>query len=419
MNFLSKKSYFRSLAFILLITASFLPVVANNLPPVIGSYRFLWAPIWLLSLLIFYPQILKHKLIIYLLLYGLIFLFILFNSLWINMREWDRKMITDEYYTFIVSISVIAYFRISTDYVGLAWLSRLAGVFIVITALLSIISSFIDPMYARNLSGNWYGTEEKEYFSRLGGGAYGFAGALVALFPVGIYFFRNNNLVRLPKIIIAAIIIVCFFSLIRMQIFANILIAFFSLIFSMLGSKRIKRSVIISGIVLLIILLIPTSYYSGLLSSASTYFEPNSETYSKLNDLSSFVSDDYEPDATGAGGRLARYPLLTNAFLATPFLGHYTSPEITDIGPGGHLYWMNKLTIFGILGFVPFLLIHYIFIRSSLRYVNKEYLFYYLISVVSIIILGLFKNLAGREMWFVYFVILPGFFNLPLLKNRI
>lgn len=414
---LDKRSYFRFLSLVV-ITLTFLPLFYNNLPPIIGSYRYVWAPIWILSLLIFYRQILKHKLIIYLLLYGLIFLVILLNSLWIHMREWDRNMITDEYYTFIVSISVITYFRICKDFNGLAWLSRLAVLFILITSVLSIFSSFIDPMYARNLIGNMYLTEEREYFSRLGCGTYGFATALVALFPMSIYYLRNNELIGLSKILIMAIIILFFFTLIRMQIFANILVATFSTIFSILGSKRIKRSVIISGIVLLIILLTPVSYYSRLLSSASRYFEPYSETYYKLNDLSSYLSDDYESDGTGTGGRMDRYPMLMNAFLINPFLGYYLTPEVNDIGSGGHLYWMNKLTILGIFGFVAFLLIHYIFIKSNLKYFNKEYLYYYVLSVISILILGLFKNLTGRETWFLYFVLLPGLFYLPLLMRK-
>ena len=71
-----------------------------------------------------------------------------------------------------------AYFRTSQDYKGLAILVKWTMILVGITAIMSIISSVIDPFYARKLiAGEGVGD-----IIKFGGGAYGFASALVCLF---------------------------------------------------------------------------------------------------------------------------------------------------------------------------------------------------------------------------------------------
>lgn len=411
---LNKTLYFRILAFILIITTPFLPVISNNLPPILGSYRFLWAPIWLLSALIFYPKIYLNKQFLYLISYGVIVILFLLNTLWSEIRDWDRSMVREEFYIFTVALSVIFYFRLSKDYIGLALLMKWTMLFILITAILSIFSSFIDPLYARKLTGNEFDQEQRDYFLRFGGGNYGFGVGIICLFPIMIYYYRNNKISIFKKSHIVIFGIICFLTLVRMQIFANVLIAFLSIVISLLGSKNSKKSLFLIGMFIFIFIFIPASFYSDILKSISDYFDPKSEMYYKLNDLSDFMISG-SLDETGTGDRISRYPLLINAFLSDPFLGYYVTNHSIDIGLGGHLYWMNKLTIFGIIGFIPYIFIHYLFIKNSLKFFNKEYSFYYLVSVSSILVLGLMKNLVGREMWFTYFIILPGSYYLPIL----
>jgi hypothetical protein len=408
--------YFRSFSIILIIT-SLLPILDNNLPPIIGSYRFLWAPIWLLSIALFYPKIFLNKQVIYFMLYGIIFIQLFLNILWKDMLDWDKLMVKEEYYIFAVSLSVIFYFRISKDYRGLAILVKWSMIFIGLTAIMTIYSSILDPMYARNMIGGVYSKTQLEYFLRLGGGNYSYAGALIGIFPILIYYYRNSRISIFERKYIMAFGIICLIALIRMQIFANILMALISIIISLLGSKKVTKSIIFICIFFLIILLMPSSLYSKALINISHYFNSKSDIYFKLTDMSNFIVNN-NVEETAAGIRVARYPLLLKGFLTNPFLGYYFTPNKVDIGAGAHLYWMNKLTIFGLFGFIPFVLIHLFFIKSNLKYFNKEYSFYYLISSFSILSLGLMKNLAGREMWFFYFVVFPGLYYLPLLRRQ-
>ena len=97
------------------------------------------------------------------------------------------------------------------------------------------------------------------------------------------------------------------------------------------------------------------------------------------------------------------------------FFGHFFEKNDYNIGPGAHLYFMYRLTAFGILNFVLFFWIFIKHIKYNIRIFSQSFSFYFLLSALSIIILGLIKNLAGRELWYMYFFILPGLYYLPLL----
>src|ERR1035438_8093697 len=144
-----KRGYFYFISF-MIMASTFLPLVTANV-------RFLtnglwWSIIWLFSLIVFKPQIFQNKLLLFVLLYGLIFL-ILLNTLWVNVDEWNKNQITLEWYDILVAVSVLAYFRIEQDYFRFAKLVKWTMIFIFITAIITIIIARIDPMYVRNLVG--------------------------------------------------------------------------------------------------------------------------------------------------------------------------------------------------------------------------------------------------------------------------
>ena len=107
-------------------------------------------------------------------------------------------------------------------------------------------------------------------------------------------------------------------------------------------------------------------------------------------------------------GRYARYPLLMQSFLSNPIWGGKEW--------NGHLFWMNKLAVYGLLGTLPFIYIIYYYVKN-IKYFDDEFSFYFLLSIFSIIGLGLMKALMGRELWYTFFIILPGFYYLQYLKQ--
>jgi hypothetical protein len=135
----------------MLMASTFLPLVTNNVRFITND--FWWSIIWLFSLIVFKPQVFQNKLILFVILYGVIFILILLNTLWVNVDEGNKHQITEEWYDVLVALSVLTYFRIEQDYFRFAKLVKWIMIFIFITAVMSIVVSLMDPMYVRDLTG--------------------------------------------------------------------------------------------------------------------------------------------------------------------------------------------------------------------------------------------------------------------------
>ncbi len=396
----------------MMLFSTFFYLLFINLPPIIGSHH-LWTIIWFLSIIFLYPKIFKNKLFIFLLIYGFFIILILLNTLWANIDPWLKKQIINEFYVFSVAISVLTYFRLEQDYEGFALIIKWTLLFIFFSAVMSIITAYIYPLYARDLTGIDAFNESERVkileYTKYGGGNYSFATALVCLFPMLIYLYKSNDNSIFKKYQILLMGIIFFYALIKMQIVANILVAFIIIILSLLGRKNLKKSISIYIILLIIIVAIPSHIYAELFYNAATIFDTNSEIYFKLNEMGTFFITGGTVENNAISGRYARYPLLMQSFLSNPLWG---GKEWNH-----HLFWMNKLAVYGLLGTLPFIYIIYYYVKKNIKYFDDEFSFYFLLSIFSIIGLGLMKALMGRELWYTFFIILPGFYYLQYLKQ--
>lgn len=418
------QKYFHFLV-MMLMGSTFFPLLFNNLPAFIRSHH-VWATIWVFSLIVFHPKLLITKTMLYVLTYGLL-LFLAVQSIWRNIDDWNYTMLFYEFYDIAIAVSIITYFLQRKDYIGLAKITKWSIIFLFITAVMTIFSSAIDPMYARNFSAkdavSAIKYEEILSFKHYGGGTYSTAGAFMCLFPLLVYSYKNIKISYLSKKQLITFILIVFFALIGMQILTNILIAIAFFLLALFAEKIGNKSIFIISILIISLALIPKMVYVDSLFTIGKYFENNAELKYKFNDLAIFIKSDgdYENVKSGAGARAERYPMLFKAFVKSPILGCFFHSDKLSSGYntlGGHLHWMNKLAVTGIIFFVLFLFIPLNFIRNNLLYFNSQYKFYYILASLSIISYGLFKTITGRETWFAFFILLPGFYYLPLLKKQ-
>jgi hypothetical protein len=139
--------------------------------------------------------------------------------------------------------------------------------------------------------------------------------------------------------------------------------------------------------------------------------------YYKLNDFAVFVENPDIDPSTGAGARAERYPLLYNALINSPVLGNTSYRSHLNIESGAHLYWMNRLALWGIPGFLFFIFMLYKIYRSISSLFDANYSFYYFLSVMAFVFLGLIKAIGGSEPWLILIVVIPGLYFLPLLEE--
>lgn len=421
---ITKKRYFRFIA-LMLMASAFLPVLFNNLPPFIRSHH-IWTILWSFSLFIFYPAILKTKAILSVVFYSS-FVIISINTIWIDMDEWNKQALIQELYSIFIGVTVITYFYYNREYRDLAYITKWSIVFLSITAVMSIVSAIIDPMYARNIIGASSIRSSSEFelimsYKKYGGGGYGTAIAFMGLIPVVLYYYKNDLLLFIRRKYIIIFIILLYMALLSMQIFANIVLVFAVLPLLIVETRNRNVTLFIILIFLIALLVIPKTAYIDMLEIASSYFNHDSDLNFKLRDLSLFLEGGNPFDrSTGAGARAERYPMLWDSFIQSPVFGCFYLTDHRGNGymhAGGHLHWMNKLTVTGIAGLLIFSFVVFSLIKNQIRNTKADYRYFYFISIALMLGYGLFKAIAGREMWYTFFILLPGIYYLPLLNKK-
>ena len=414
---LTKTRYLNFLASLLLVMI-FLPIFTNNLPRYIGSIHFI-ALLWFLSLIFIDDYVLKNKFFIGTVVLLITIQYVLYNTIWSYIGSDPLVQHFSEHYAIILALSLFTYFNKSEK--SRAYLGKLTYWLIgciVITCFTTIYITSINPMYVRDIVGSAVsGITQTEitWFKRYGAGAYGFATLLVIILP-GIIYLRKIDYLKIKTTFFLIILIV--FTLIRMQIMANILTASLLIIISFFGVKKLKRSIPIVLFILIIALIIPPYIYSNFFGYLSQYFDSNSNVYFKLNDLGLFFDTIGSSINTATSSRFDRYPLLLQALNENIFFGAFSVTSSHYWASGFHLYWMYKLGSFGIIGLMLYISIHYKYVKINLKIFDETYMFYFLVSVVGFVLLGLMKNIAGRNAWVGYFVLLNGIYYIPKNKKR-
>lgn len=410
MQNLTNQKYFYYIAFMLMLT-TFLPIVTYKLPVYIGSH-FLWTIIWGVSLLFLKPQVFIQKLMLSVIVYGL-FLLIMIYLFWTDMDAWNVKALWVEYYQIVVGCSMITYFHLSKDYLSLAKLVKWVMIFIFISSIITIFYyTQIEKTTERIRWDEW-----NEGAKRFGYATYGMAIAMMSIVGVLMYMYKNKILnFKYIWIFVLFLIVITIF---RIQLVANIILTAFLLVLSIVSVENRKTTLIILSIIGIIFLLIPQSTYINLLQRLSVVFANFHEISYKLNDMALYLEFGEYIDENAVAGRMGRYTMLLNTFQEHPIMGCYfmqISPSY--LGETVHLHWMNKIVVTGIIGFIFFISIIIRFIKDQTKYLKGNYQYYFIISILTILIYGFFKTIAGRECWYMFFVILPGIYYFPLLNNK-
>lgn len=407
---LKTETFFQVVLFLLMLT-TFLPIVSFRLPAFIGSHHF-WTILWGVSLLFLKPKVFIQKLMLLVILYGL-FLFIMLRFFWFDMNAWNVNALWVEYYQIAVGCSIITYFHVSKDYLSLAKLVRWVLIFIAITSVLTIF--FYTQIVETTERLVW--EEWNEGSKKYGYATYGMAIALMSVMGVLIYLFKNKIL-HLKYVWLFVFFIVAI-ALIRIQLFTNIMLAAFLIPLSLVSVKNRKTSFIILAIIGLIFILIPQAFYINILYKLSVVFADFNEISFKLKETAIYLDLGKYVDRNAVAGRAERYTWLLRTFSEHPIMGcFFMQKSPTYIEASGHLHWMNKLVVTGVLGIVFFVPIVIQFIKQQLQIIKGNYQFYFILSIISILLYGFLKTIAGREAWYMFFVILPGIYYLPLLNKK-
>lgn len=399
------------------LASTSLYIIFRNLPSVFGSFMAFWTPITLLVIFISRPGVFLKSNMKLLYLYGIISIGILQYTLWKYMSEWNRIRVLYEYIYFIVFTSVLNYYVLRKEYHKLAWIGKWTFIFILITLVTTNIALFFFPTIVRDSANTSdFSTLQNRIYNYLGSMDYSYAQAIICLIPVLAFNIKNNRILVFKPQILKLILILIIITELRSQVFANILVTLIITGLSFINRSN-KKALLAFSILGILIISLPSYVYSNLFYSLSTFFSESSVLNAKLSSLSEFILNPEINESTDLGARAERYPLLFNALMTSPLMGYSSYHNPVSIAAGAHLFWMNRLTIWGIPGFLFFIFILYRLLKSISSGFDNDFRYFYKLSVFSICILGLAKAVGGREPWLLLIVVIPGLYYFPLLEN--
>lgn len=400
-------SFFRLLS-ILTLGSLYLPVVFKNLPFPFRTISF-YLVIWFIMSFIDNPRIYSSKLLRGVYLYLVIMSFGVF-SFWSEIEVGLGDLIDLKYIIIFISwvalpLLMLQYFFNSKDLYGLSLSVKLSLVFIIITSVTSIIGLSVYPDASRLMAGSLkLESEVSLMYEQMGVGSYGFFASVAFILPTLAYYIRTNGMI-LNKFVYLFLILLIIVAMVSSQHTIIMLTGSVFFIFAYLNPKKRLLSIVLL-ILLLGVFFITPSFYADILYSISDSSLLSERVSSRFADLGKTIEfSDYNPDSGktyASTERLSRSLFSLESFLSNPFIGGGKS--------GGHAFWLDQLALFGLLGFIPWIIIF----KNHYRFVKKNVSFHFFkfiqLSYIAVFLFGLFKNMGGAETWMAVFFIAPSIF---------
>jgi len=268
------------------------------------------------------------------------------------------------------------------------------------------------------------GTEEQISYARIyelrkfGLANIDFFSSFPFLIPLLVYQYKIKlaESKKIPLINLLSIIVIILCSYMAV-IVAPFLILIIVLILAILGRRRLKSNITILCILLALFIVTPKRIIGNIFYGFSDIV-PNQELSTKLNEIGiaftegiELVTYEYEA-STGIEGRAARIKYNLLDFVKSPIIG-------TGKEGNAHLFWLNILAQFGLIGIFPLIYIIWLQIKKNAKLLSEDILFTYYLSMASFIALGLLKSISGYPMYLITFFIIPGKIILLQSKNKI
>jgi hypothetical protein len=254
------------------------------------------------------------------------------------------------------------------------------------------------PHASRELASSVSGDIEMvKFYFKIGIVGYGFISALAYLIPIIVLLVQKQDWRHKRHIYLIALLLIAY-TVIKAQYTAQFLLFMLALLLSLLGSSFFNRNKTTIIILLFILAFIPKDIYANIVESIANWV-PGDIIKERLYDASKTIGkDDLMNSGTHAGKRYERIPFLISEFLKNPLFGQGKST--------GHVFWFDHLSLFGLVGIIPWILIlrdHY---KSMHRALSGTFV-YYQIALLMFIIIGFMKGSGSREQLIILFFILP------------
>ncbi len=401
------KSFLVRFSALLVMALFYLPIFQANTPlfSFFGISIYVW--FWIGVLLIFGSVRFFSK--SYLFMYIYMAVFILFRGIFWretgNLREAFLNL-----FAIFLPVSLFEYFLYSGDTKGLTIIIRSALVFIAVSCMINIGIFLTTGISSRMIysgvvqTGVSYGS----IINRLGSAGIMFYYGLSLLVPVIVACIKSIPKWNRKKVGLLFFLIIAMTSLFLAEYATAMLLASVGLIFAMLGVRRFGTSLVLTVVFALISFFLPRDFLAYGFGYAAEVSQGETMA-ARLTDLSVTMEEGVSVADTHTARRAERIPFLLRYIIRSPFIGG---------GPStGHSFWLDRFSMYGILGMLPFFFIYrYQFLRNNSLF-SETYKFYYLLTLLIFITMGIMKNMAGAHFTLSFLLLIPGIYHTDLFDK--
>jgi hypothetical protein len=374
-----------------------LPIVFENLFfPLDRKYFYFLG--WVTALLFFHPKCFIHKRILCLYFFAVWYLIFIYFGLYNIELNWIRGEIEALFFAVIM----LQYFLISKDIKWLRTLLVISFCFIVITIVTTLIGLQLHPLAARALGGTLASKGEYAlilYYRTMGIAGYDFFYGLAFTVPVLVAFLKikeiNNNL----KVVFFFVIVLAMYGILKAQFTTAFLFAVIGAGIAFWTDEKIKPAFFRLIAVLIVVIFFPKDFVADTINSFARILDEGL-IQNRLIDLSISLSQGIGKGGTHIDYRYDRIPILMDSFFQRPVLGGGISL--------GHNWWLDRLSLFGLTGVVPWVLLLWFQIKYNLKLFHENNGIYYLITMILWIFMGFIKNMGQQQTMIFLFFIIPG-----------
>lgn len=328
-------------------------------------------------------------------------------TLWDNISNISDSQkcynIIVEYAWIALPITMNLHYILSNDYKGYRFVTLVALLFIFITSVTSIIGLNIYPEASRTMA---VGVEARDYmfhnlYRKMGIATYGFyIIVMILIIPMGYYLKMMKH--KYLKILCVFALLISIYSIYKGQHTTILLFAVVGFVISLFNvSKNFKTKLVIT-ICLLVF------FYSSLSESLKNIADslPESSVSVRLRDISQTIKENNyntkTSDSYFVSERLSRTEYSLDMFLASPIIGSGKA--------SGHSFWLDRLALYGLVGFIPIIMTIISSIKLNICRFSYSYRMYYYLALSMMVLFGSIKNMSLTEIFIGFIFLMPGIY---------
>lgn len=311
----------------------------------------------------------------------------------------------------LYSITLYEYFVYTGDIKGINIVIRFAILFIFISCFSAILIYAVTGVSSRMLYRQMTrkGVGEGFLIDSFGGSGITFYYGISLMIPTLVACIKSHPRWSIKKVALTVFLAIVMLALFLAEYTTALLLGGIGFLIALVGRRRFKVSLVLFGALLLLVVFMPNRYKVAIFGQLSD-ISPGETLSDRFEDVGVTLEVGVGQSDTHISMRADRIPYQLSNFIRSPLIGTGISLE--------HNFWIDILSRFGIFGMFPIFLVYRRQFLRNFAWFDETFKFYYLITLLIFIVMGIMKNMAGLHFPLAFLFIVPGLYHTDLYNKE-